>query len=436
MSSNTSDAAPPVVAGKKIIVVGAGIAGLSFALALRKQWPTSTKHEPPSVTIYERDTKETSIGREGYSLSIRSDGLSGGMQALHRLNLLERMLRASISVAGNGSFNLWNTAWQSILSVRISRGDSGLSSDKELPADGMRIARDVLRRIMVDAVYEQKDTTMHWERPCTRVEPLPDGKIRVHLGDGTTDECDILIAADGASSKIRTQLRPADGLSFTGAVCISATSRFDSHEAVPRPVDRDWGAVLGGGGVGLFVSPVDSRSALWSVSYLTDQPRERMRYPLSEEQVQSLLTEALERGSQFSEPFQTLVRATDPTTLMLFNAMDKQPFKHERAISTTSASPGSPSIIFIGDSNHAMSPFAGNGANMALLDGWELAEQLCRPGPLDAALRAYDAKSVPRSKAAIRSSRWTISMLHATGWKLFLYTLLFRVVMAFMRWRR
>lgn len=187
MSASTYETAPPIAAGKKIIVVGAGIAGLSFALSLCKQWPTSARSGFPSMTIYERDTKETIVGREGYSLLIRSDGLSGAMQVLSRLNLLERMLRANTSFAGNGSFNLWNTSWESIMHISSSRGSSGLSSDNELPADGMRIAREVLRQIVVEAVYKQ-DIPIHWNQPCTRVEPLQDGRVRVHLRDGTADE--------------------------------------------------------------------------------------------------------------------------------------------------------------------------------------------------------------------------------------------------------
>jgi 2-polyprenyl-6-methoxyphenol hydroxylase-like FAD-dependent oxidoreductase len=55
---------------------------------------------------------------------------------------------------------------------------------------------------------------------------------------------------------------------------------------------------------------------------------------------------------------------------------------------------------------------------MALMDGWELAEQLCKSHSLMAALMAYDASSMPRSKSAIQMSRRTISMAHAQGWRL------------------
>lgn len=415
----------PVVAGKKIIIVGAGIAGLSLALSLRKQWPNGP-NPPPSLTIYERETKEAILGREGYSLSIRGDALSGGMQVLQRLDILERMLPFNLATCSprKGSFNIWSTDWEKLLNVPVTSPD-----DESNTAAGLRIARAVLRRIMIDAVCESQSDEIIWDKPCSKVEALAGGRVRVHFSDGAADEGDILVVADGATSKIRKQLRPRDGLRFTGVVCISGTAKFPEGQ-VPEPVNADWGGVLGGGGVGLFVSPVDQNRALWSVSYFTETQRENLRYPLADEQVQSILEEAIERGKHFDEPFQSMVRATDPTTIMVFNAMDKEPFGHKDSTEDESSS-----IIFIGDANHAVSPFAGNGANMALLDGWELAEQLTKGGTVSAAVDAYDEKSTPRSAAAVRQSHWSISALHATGMKLLMYRVMFQLLGLYLRWR-
>jgi 2-polyprenyl-6-methoxyphenol hydroxylase-like FAD-dependent oxidoreductase len=48
-----------------------------------------------------------------------------------------------------------------------------------------------------------------------------------------------------------------------------------------------------------------------------------------------------------------------------------------------------------------MSPFAGNGANMALCDAWDLAERLCQSETVEKTLKAYDILSMPRYVALV-----------------------------------
>lgn len=424
----TKERQKPLLAGKRVIVVGAGIAGLAFPLALRKQWPSQYDADFPTIVIYERDNRETQIGREGYSISIRGDPLAGGVQALHRMGMLEKLLDVSLTGRGNGTkrdgktlqdngaFCLWDLSWNTLLR------STGVASDKELPTSNMRIKRDALRTVLIAAIEQLSGVTIRWQTSCLSAEVLTrvDKPVKVCLADDSVDYSDFMVVADGARSRIRSYVRPTDTLNFAGICMISGIARFGDGE-IPKPMDKDWGGVLGGGGTGLFVSVVDSQSALWVVSYRTNRPRDRLAAPISEGQVQSLLQEALELGRPFPEPLPTLIKATDPSTLTVMNAMDKRPFAHEN---------GSP-IIFIGDSNHAMSPFAGNGANMALCDAWDLAEQLCQSETVEQALKAYDNLSMPRSSKAINMSHWSISLLHSRGLKLWCYKLFLAILRLF-----
>ncbi|KPM44630.1 hypothetical protein AK830_g1891 [Neonectria ditissima] len=387
--------------GKTIIVAGGGIAGSAFVVGLRRLWKPDWK--PPTIHIYDRDTQEVTAQRETYTLSLAGHNTTGGLLALRNLGLLEQISEKAVSgLDGVGAFKIWGPDWKEHISFRHKPVEG-------LPASSIRIPRKDLRQVLHDGFGP--DDTVQWGAKCVSAQRLEDSRIRVQVMRGapgqetiTEEDCDVLIAADGASSKLRASLRPDDKLEFAGAVLRGGVSRFEGP--LPKPLDQDWGFMLSGTGISCFFSPVDKNSLVWAVGHLEDAQVPRLNLE-DAEQVQALIDRGLELGSELQEPFRTIVAHTDPKTALSINARDKKPFFHEKL-------PQLP-VVFIGDSNHAVSPFSGYGANLALADGWDLAEKLCKEGSLVEAVAAYDKLAVPRAMKILKGSRARLKSGHSTG---------------------
>lgn len=332
---------------------------------------------------------------------------------MKKLGLLDDILTTAVTGRdGPGCFKIWGPDWKEHIRLRHRPVE-------DLPASSIRVARRELRRVLHDAF---EPAQIHWKSRCMSARRLQDGRVRVEVvREDVTEtitevDCDLLIAADGASSKLRAYLRPSDTLDYAGAILRGGLSRFP--EGLPKPLDVDWGFMLSGTGVSCFYSPVDETSLVWGVGHLekTQVPPLNLDSP---DEVRAVMDRALQLGAKLQEPFKTIVKQTDPRTVMSLNARDKAPFAH----TNTAELP----VVFIGDSNHAVSPFAGFGANLALSDGWDLAEQLCKGASLREAVAAYDKLAVPRATQILKGSRSRLKQGHSTGPRYWMFWLMLMV---------
>jgi 2-polyprenyl-6-methoxyphenol hydroxylase-like FAD-dependent oxidoreductase len=402
------------LAGKRIIVTGAGLAGLAFATALDQSWPDG--HPKPELVLYERSLKELDREREGYTMSIKSES---GLKALKELGLLEKALSHS-TVGHNGietAPTIWNSKWQPQLDLNATRKPS--QAGAAIPPTGIRLVRYMLRDMLLNAVPPH--TTIHWGKGCEKAQLLPNDRVRVTLTDASTSDCDLLIAADGANSTIRASLLPAQSLAYAGVVCYMGTSRFPPGEKPTPHAKGKWGINLSSKGVPFLTFPVDATTTVWALSYRSAQPRERVRGTEAIAHRRELLEEVHQRGSHLQSPFREIVQATDPRTLQVFSAAHKPPLSHAALLPSTN-------VVLIGDANHPVTPFSGSGANMALLDAVVLAQQLACCGSVGAAISAFDAESIPRARKAFNRARFTIAVLHARGFGFWVVRVLVGVV--------
>ena len=170
----------------KIIIVGSGLAGSLLANGLVRNHI--------QVTVYDRLPRYAK--REGYLIRLGGNSLKG-MRACLSPDEVQRIAKKCGRSGGERSSApiLYDKDFDRLLDLR-----GYTTYSKSAP-----ISRKLLRDCFADPLSDAG--VLHYEKSFDRYEVLPgsnDGLdcIRVYFKDGTSDDCDILVGADGSHSAV------------------------------------------------------------------------------------------------------------------------------------------------------------------------------------------------------------------------------------------
>ncbi|NUH41707.1 FAD-dependent monooxygenase [Streptomyces samsunensis] len=354
----------------RIAIAGAGLGGLTLARVLHVHGIAST--------VYELDASATARDQGG---SLDMDPESG-RQALLHAGLLEEF--RPLSRPEDGELRLLGkdaTVGFRIPAPEPGEGDEG----EERPEIDRRALRDLLLRSLPEG-------TVRWGHKIRSASPGP-GRPALTLSDGRTVEADLLVGADGAWSRVRPLVSEADpvysGLSYVDCLLRDVDTR---HPAVAELVGRGTMFALAdekgliaqrNGGDRVRVYAAVKAPEEWSRSGLID--------PADPVAAKKRL---LDLFPDWDEGLRALIAESDgPLVARPIHAL---PIDHrwDRM----------PGVTLLGDAAHLMSPFAGAGANLAMLDGAELGLALATHDDLETALNAYETPMFPRAEAAAAQS--------------------------------
>ncbi|GAA1148518.1 FAD-dependent monooxygenase [Kitasatospora gansuensis] len=346
-----------------IAIVGAGLGGLTLARVLHV-------HGIPAA-VHDLESSPAARGQGGM-LDIHEES---GQAALRAAGLHEEF-RALVLPGGEAMRVLDRQAV-----VHLAEQDDGTHGRPE-------VDRGQLRDLLLGSLPEG---TVRWGAKVTEVR-AGDGRHEVTLADGSGFTTDLLIGADGAWSKVRPLLsaaRPA----YTGVTMVE----LDLLAAPPGPPAP--AAVVGGGmlfalGAGRgFLAHREADGSLHVYASL----KAPVTWPDAVDFADTDAAKAavLAEFADWDESLRALI--TDADGALTPRAIHALPVGHhwDRV----------PGVTLLGDAAHLMSPFAGEGANLAMLDGAELGLALAaRPEDHEAALAAYEQAMFPRAEAAAAAS--------------------------------
>jgi salicylate hydroxylase len=116
-----------------------------------------------------------------------------------------------------------------------------------------------------------------------------------------------------------------------------------------------------------------------------------------------LLGLIIDGTSDWHDPVPAIARTIDPRTVLVRGYYDRDPATRVR----------DGNVWLIGDAAHPMSPFQGQGANMAMVDAMRLAEHLAAGGGA-ASAQKVEADIVKRGRRAVLQSRRSAEQFHTT----------------------
>jgi 2-polyprenyl-6-methoxyphenol hydroxylase-like FAD-dependent oxidoreductase len=340
-----------------VTIVGAGLGGLTLARVLHVHGIPATVYEADASAATRTQGGQLDIHEDDGQRALADAGLAGEFHAI-----IHEGADAARVLDENGKL-LLDVPGDSVTRPEVLRGD--------------------LRRILLDSLPEG---AVRWGSKVSGVRAMGDGRHEMALADGSRVTTGLLVGADGAWSRVRpllsdarpeyvgttfveTYLHDVDERHSATAEAVGAGAMYTLTPGKGIVAHREAGNVL-------HTYAELNRSAEWVADIdFTDAAAASARVAAEFDGWAPHLTALITDGE------------TAPVARMIHTLPDGH--RWDRV----------PGVTLLGDAAHLMSP-SGDGANLAMFDGAELAKAIAtHPDDIEAALTAYEEAMFPRSEA-------------------------------------
>ncbi|MFF3490196.1 FAD-dependent oxidoreductase [Streptomyces sp. NPDC002795] len=332
-----------------ITIIGAGLGGLTLARVLHLNGISST--------VYEAEPSPTARAQ-------------GGLLDIHDYN-------GQLAVEAAGLMDEFRAiVLEGHQAMRVLEPDGTLLFEEHDDGTGGRpeVYRGELRQILLDSLPAG---TVRWGHKVGAVRALGESRHEVTFADGSRVVTGLLVGADGAWSRVRPLLSAATP-EYTGKSVVE-TYLYESdtrHPATAKAV---------GDGMMISLKPGRElfahreRAGTLHAYVNLEEPREWF------DAID--FTDAAAATGRIAREF----GAWAPELAALITDSDSAPtLRHLYALPSEQRWERVPGVTLLGDAAHLAAP-NGEGANLAMLDGADLARAVAaHPGDVEAALAAYE----------------------------------------------
>ena len=351
-----------VATSNKIVIIGGGIGGLTSALALMRQGF--------DVAVYEQSPELREVGA-GVQMG------PNGTRVLHALGLMDALERIQFAPARR-EIRLWNTGetwnWFELGAKAVERHGT----------PHLMLHRRDLHDILAEAVRREKPDAIRLGWRCTGLGQGGDA-AEVSFANGETVPAAIVIGADGIHSKVRASLFGADAPQFTGCVAWRGLVPF---ERLPASVSRTSGTNWLGPYGHVLHYPVRRGELLNFVGMV-----ERDDWQVESWTVAGTTQELANDFRGWHADVQAIIENLDV------------PYKWALTVRPPMPRWSVGRVTLVGDACHPTLPFLGQGAIMAIEDGYVLAACLKKyAADLATAFARYEQARQERTAAVVRKA--------------------------------
>ncbi len=337
-----------------VLVIGAGIGGLSAAIALARRGF--------KVSVFERSETLREIGA-GITL------WPNGVHAMDQLGVLDAMMAVSKPFRRSNVASHDGQVWMELPVQEL---------DERCGYPTVFLSREDLHRVLLDAARSYDGVTVTTEKDLFSIEQQPAG-VRAEFVDDSVRVGSALIGADGVHSTTRQLLFGARDLEFQGRTSFRGIGTgVHLVEDAPDFIEYH-------GPHGRFAVYRIPEGTAWYANILRKVPEANRSL--------KMLTE---RFAGWPDIVGAVLEASNPHRLHTVEISDLSPLPGWTVGRAT----------LLGDAAHPMTPDLGQGASQALEDAVALAEALNEyRTDLAVGLKAYERSRIKRTTAIVKGSR-------------------------------